>query len=95
MDNWIDSDKVISVGRLYSINKQICDNTPLKREGNQIFGRMERNDELLYEVLFPIDSPPESGGTVSIRGKLVDLLGGDIRPSSVLPHDEVLLEQIE
>lgn len=85
---WTHSDEAMDTGRLYGINKQICDNTPLRKEGNQVHGKIERYGEPLFEVSFTLDSPPESRRSTSVRDKMLDLLGGGIMGYKKVPSPE-------
>lgn len=74
---WTHNDEAMDGGRIYGINKQICDDTPLRKEGDQITGVMERYGEPLFRLQFAYTSPPPSRREESVTEDLVDTMGGD------------------
>jgi acetoacetate decarboxylase len=73
---WTHNDEAMDAGRIYGINKQICENTPLRHEGNQIVGEMKRYGDDLYTVTFTYDSPPPQARAEDLSDKLIDYMDG-------------------
>lgn len=72
---WTHTDEAMDTGRLYGINKQLCDHTPLSEEGNQLIGRIVRYGEELYKVSFTHQHPPGEPDE-DLTDSLTDYLDG-------------------
>lgn len=73
---WTHNDEAMDAGRIYGINKQLCENTPLRHEGDQITGVMKRYGDELYRVTFTYDSPPPANRSEALTETLTDYMDG-------------------
>jgi len=62
-------------GHLYGFPKQICDDTPIERLGNQVNAAIKRRGQPLYNIVFVFTSPPVSKREEPEEVKLGKLLG--------------------
>lgn len=74
---WTSNDQAMDGGRVYGINKQLCEDTPLSWEGDEISGMLRRYGDDLWRMTFAYSSPPPELREVDLEAQLVDIMGGD------------------
>ena len=72
---WVHTDEALIAGHLYGFPKQICDDTPIERVGNQINAIIQRRGQPLCNMVFVFTSPPASKRNQPEEAKLGALLG--------------------
>jgi acetoacetate decarboxylase len=72
---WVHTDEALISGHLYGFPKQICDDTPIERLGNQVNAAIKRRGQPLYSMVFIFTSPPVSKRDEPEEAKLGKLLG--------------------
>ena len=72
---WVHTDEALVSGHLFGFPKQLCDDTPMERIGNQINGMIQRRGQSLFNLVFIFQSPPASKQETPEAQKLAKLLG--------------------
>jgi len=72
---WVHTDEAQVAGHLYGFPKQICDDTPIERIGNQVNAKIQRRGQLLCSIVFIFTSPPPRNRKEPEEVKLGKLLG--------------------
>jgi len=84
---WVDHDMALTFSReLYGWPAALCDPTPLRTRGSQIFGECIRYDEPLMRMSMNVTSPPPQGREASIEDEFWQHLDGNWIQVRKLPN---------
>lgn len=87
---WVSHDIALTFSReLYGWPAQLCEDTPLRFVGSQIFGECSRYGEKLMRMSVNITSPPVSGRKRPLETDFFKLIAGDWLQVRKFPSPEV------
>jgi len=85
---WTDNDTAMDAGRLYGWYKQLCDDTPLKFDGNRIKGVLSRDGDTLFRITFRSTSPPGDATEAELEEELAAYMEGTVYGVKKVPSPE-------